>query len=213
MNVYAEGGQFEKNLKEINIEIGGKEYDVIVFSTEKQKEHGLMNVREMNSNEGGLFIYDEPQHVDFWMESTFIPLDIIFIGADNKVISVKEGKPESEDFISEDNVKYVLEVNQNSGIEKGDELKFDDDFDEDAHPELEVDKLYVIGPDGKPQAELFGGERIFSIISTKIIINKAKRAFIEKADNAYKSLGKYVFKEMKAQDFRKPEFVDKPNNQ
>lgn len=213
MNVYAEGGQFEKNLKEINIEIGGKEYDVIVFSTEKQKEHGLMNVREMNSNEGGLFIYDEPQHVDFWMESTFIPLDIIFIGADNKVISVKEGKPESEDFISEDNVKYVLEVNQNSGIEKGDELKFDDDFDEDAHPELEVDKLYIIGPDGKPQAELFGGERIFSIISTKTIINKAKRAFIEKSDNAYKSLGKYVFKEMKAQDFRKPEFVDKPNNQ
>ena len=213
MNVYAEGGQFEKNLKEIDIEIGGKEYDVIVFSTEKQKEHGLMNVREMNSNEGGLFVYDEPQHVDFWMKSTFIPLDIIFIGDDNKVISVKEGKPESEDFISEDNVKYVLEVNQNSGIEKGDELELDDDFDEDAHPELEVDKLYVIGSDGKPQAELFGGERIFSIISTKTIINKAKRAFIEKTDNAYKSLGKYVFKEMKAQDSRKPEFVNKPNNQ
>lgn len=78
---------------------------------------------------------------------------------------------------------------------------------------MEVDKLYVIGSDGKPQAELFGGERIFSIISTKTIINKAKRAFVEKTDNAYKSLGKYVFKEMKAQDSRKPEFVNKPNNQ
>ena len=210
---YAEGGQFEKNLKEIDIEIGDKEYDVIVFSTEKQKEHGLMNVREMNSNEGGLFVYDEPQHVDFWMKSTFIPLDIIFIGDDNKVISVKEGKPESEDFISEDNVKYVLEVNQNSGIEKGDELEFDDDFDEDAHPELEVDKLYVIGSDGKPQMTLEGGERIFSRISTRTMIKKAKKAFIEKTDNAYKSLGKYVFKEMKAQDSRKPEFVNKPNNQ
>ena len=124
MNVYAEGGQFEKNLKEIDIEIGGKEYDVIVFSTEKQKEHGLMNVREMNSNEGGLFVYDEPQHVDFWMKSTFIPLDIIFIGDDNKEISVKEGKTESEDFMNEDNDKNVLEVNQNSGIEKGDTCSY-----------------------------------------------------------------------------------------
>ena len=113
----------------------------------------------------------------------------------------------------EDNVKYVLEVNQNSGIEKGDKLEFDDDFDEDAHPELEVDKLYVIGSDGKPQMTLEGGERIFSRISTRTMIKKAKKAFVEKTDNAYKSLGKYVFKEMKAQDSRKPEFVNKPNNQ
>ena len=106
-----------------------------------------------------------------------------------------------------------MEVNQNSGIEKGDELEFDDDFDEDAHPELEVDKLYVIGSDGKPQMTLEGGERIFSRISTRTMIKKAKKAFVEKTDNAYKSLGKYVFKEMKAQDSRKPEFVNKPNNQ
>ena len=213
INAYAEGGQFEKNLKEINIEIGSKEFDVIVFTTEKQKEHGLMNVREMNSNEGGLFVYDEPQHVDFWMKDTYLPLDIIFIGEDNKVISVKEGKPESEDYISEDNVKYVLEVNRNSGIKEGDELEFEGDFDESSHPELEINKLYVIGPDGKPQMELNGGERIFSIISTKTIINKAKRAFVEKTDNAYKSLGKYVFKEMKAQDSRKPEYVQKPDTE
>ena len=73
--------------------------------------------------------------------------------------------------------------------------------------------MLVLDPEGNVQMTLDGGERIFSIISTKTIINKAKRAFIEKTDNAYKSLGKYVFKEMKAQDSRKPEFVNKPNNQ
>lgn len=208
---YAEGGQFEKDLKEIDITVGGKDFDVIVFSTEKQKEKGLMNVREMNSNEGGLFVYDDPQHVDFWMKNTFLPLDIVFIGENKKVISVKEGKPETEDYISEDDVKYVLEVNQHSGIEKGDKLEFEDDeFDESSHPELDINKMYVIGSDGKPQMELEGGERIFSRISTKTMINKAKRAFVEKTDSAYKSLGKYVFKEMKAQDSRKPEFVSKP---
>lgn len=211
INTYAEGGQFEKDLREIDITVGGKDFDVIVFSTEKQKEKGLMNVKEMNSNEGGLFVYDNPQHVDFWMKSTLLPLDIVFIGENKKVISVKEGKPETEDYISEDDVKYVLEVNQHSGIEKGDKLEFEDDeFDESSHPELDINKLYVIGSDGKPQMELFGGERIFSRISTKTMINKAKRAFVEKTDSAYKSLGRYVFKEMKAQDSRDPQYVDKP---
>lgn len=62
---YASGGQFEKGLKEIDITVGGKDFDVIVFSTEKQKSRGLMNVTEMDSDEGGLFVYDEPQHVDY----------------------------------------------------------------------------------------------------------------------------------------------------
>lgn len=208
---YAEGGQFEKDLKETEISVGGKDFNVIVFSTEKQKEKGLMNVKEMNSNEGGLFVYDEPQHVDFWMKNTYLPLDIVFIGENKKVISVKEGKPESEDYISEDDVKFVLEVNKNSGIEKGDKVEFEDDeFDESSHPELDINKLYVIGSDGKPQMELEGGERIFSRISTKTMINKAKRAYVEKTDSAYKSLGRYVFKEMKAQDNRDPQYVEKP---
>lgn len=209
VNLYAEGGQFEKDLKEIDITVGGKEFDVIVFTTEKQKERGLMNVTEMNPNEGGLFVYDAPQHVDFWMKDTLLPLDIIFIGENKKVISVKEGEPESEKFISEDKVKYVLEVNRHSGVEEGDLLEFEDDeFDESSHPELDINKLYVIGQDGKPQMELKGGERIFSRISTKTIINKAKRAYVNKTNSAYKSLGKYVFKEMKAQDSREPEYVN-----
>lgn len=143
------------------------------------------------------------------MKDTLLPLDIIFIGENKKVISVKEGEPESEKFISEDKVKYVLEVNRHSGVEEGDLLEFEDDeFDESSHPELDINKLYVIGQDGKPQMELKGGERIFSRISTKTIINKAKRAYVNKTNSAYKSLGKYVFKEMKAQDTRGPEYVN-----
>lgn len=143
------------------------------------------------------------------MKDTLLPLDIIFIGENKKVISVKEGEPESEKFISEDKVKYVLEVNRHSGVEEGDLLEFEDDeFDESSHPELDINKLYVIGQDGKPQMELRGGERIFSRSSTKTIINKAKRAYVNKTNSAYKSLGKYVFKEMKAQDTRGPEYVN-----
>lgn len=146
------------------------------------------------------------------MKNTPIPLDIIFIDDDREVISVKEGIPNTEDYISEKKVKYVLELNRNSGVEVGDILKIskNDDFAEDEELDLDPNKLYIIGPDGKPQAELFGGERIFSRVSTETILRKAKRAFDSKKDSDYKSLGKYVINEMDNQDSRKPEFVSKP---
>jgi len=139
------------------------------------------------------------------MKDTSIPLDIIFVDENNTVISVKQGEPNSEEYISEDNVKYVIELNANSGIKSGDKVIFED-YTEIING-LDVNKMYVIGEDGKPQMELFGGERIFSIPSTKIIIKKAKKAYKEKTDSAYRSLGKYVFKEMNAQDSRGKEYV------
>ena len=203
---FANGGQFEFDNKEkVEISINDEDYDVLVFRTEEEKEIGLQNVESMDDDEGGIFVYDKPQHVDFWMKDTSIPLDIIFVDENNTVISVKQGEPNSEEYISEDNVKYVIELNANSGIKSGDKIVFED-YTEIING-LDVNKMYVIGEDGKPQMELFGGERIFSIPSTKIIIKKAKKAYKEKTDSAYKSLGKYVFKEMNAQDSRGKEYV------
>ena len=203
---FANGGQFEFDNKEkVEISINDEDYDVLVFRTEEEKEIGLQNVESMDDDEGGIFVYDEPQHVDFWMKDTSIPLDIIFVDENNTVISVKQGEPNSEEYISEDNVKYVIELNANSGIKSGDKVVFEDYTG--IINGLDVNKMYVIGEDGKPQMELFGGERIFSISSTKIIIKKAKKAYKEKTDSAYRSLGKYVFKEMNAQDSRGKEYV------
>ena len=50
------------------------------------------------------------------MKDTNIPLDIIFIDEDFEVISIYKGMPNSEEVVEEDDVKFVLEVNQNSGI-------------------------------------------------------------------------------------------------
>ena len=123
----------------MDILVGNKKYDVEVAENEEERMKGLQEVIEMDDDEGMLFIFPEPQHVDFWMKDTEIPLDIIFINSDLEVISVKQGEPMSEDFISEDNVQYVLEVNQNSGIEEGDDVildyeeddEEDDDYDDD----------------------------------------------------------------------------------
>lgn len=181
------------------ITINNKEYKVKVAETEEEKEKGLQGIKELPENEGMLFIYDEPQTVGFWMKDTEIPLDIIFINEDQEVISIYKGKPNDESIAEEDNVQYVLELNQDSGVKKGDDIEFEDDKN--------LPTMKVIAPDGSVQMELEGGERIFSRKSTKVIIRKAKKAYKSKADKDYKALGKYVFKELNAQDNRDPEYV------
>ena len=153
-----------------------------------------------------LFVYNKPQTVGFWMKGTLIPLDIIFIDEDQEVISIYQGNPEDKTIVEEDNVKYVLEVNQNSGIEEGDELEFEDS-EEDDESDSKQPPMQVIASDGSVQMELQGGERIFSRRSTKILIKKAKKAEASKLDKDYKALGRYIFQELDRQDGRKPEYV------
>lgn len=188
-------------MKVVNIEIGKQRYKVEVACTEEDRIKGLQGRESLDENKGMLFVFDEPDTIDFWMKDTKIPLDIIFINEDMEVISVYQGEPENENIAEEDNVKFVLEVNQGSGIEEGDEL----DIEEDE----ELPKMKVIAPDGSTQMELEGGERIFSRKNTRTLIRMAKRAKSTKSDSDYKKLGKKMFSYIKTQDEREPEYVEK----
>lgn len=186
----------------MKIEIGDREYNVKLAVTDEEKTKGLQDVTELPEDSGMLFVYEEPQTVGFWMEDTAIPLDIIFISEDQEVLSVYQGMPYDKTIAEEDNVKYVLEVNQGSGIEEGDEMEME---------EGEKETMSVIGPDGNSQMELEGGERIFRRAFTKQLIYWAKKIYNEKNEDKkirlYKRLGKKMFKELDAQDSRPPEYV------
>lgn len=182
------------------IEIHNKKYQVKIAESEADKIKGLQGVKQLPENEGMLFIYDEPQTVGFWMKDTEIPLDIIFINDDCEVISIYKGQPYNENIAEEDNVKYVLELNQNSGVKKGDELDIDS--------EEELPTMKVIGPDGEVQMELEGGERIFSRKNTRTLIRMAKKANETKSDTDYKRLGNKMFSYIKQQDEREPDYVE-----
>lgn len=218
-------------MEQKRIKIGEKEYLAYIADTPETRERGLMGVEELEVVDGleevMLFDFGEVQpEVSFWMYGTLINLDISFIGTDMRVLDVVEGEAGSKDEIIENNVLYVLETNPNSGIKKGDLLviegneetttieetgensEIEEDSEEDQWPELEVNKLYVIGSNGQPQAQLEGGERIFSRKSSRVLIRKAKKAFASKSDVDYKALGRYLFNEMKNQDQRPEEFVE-----
>jgi uncharacterized protein len=73
---------------------------------------GLMYRKELPEGRGMLFDFHDEQPVQFWMHNTYIPLDMIFITADGRVVRVVENaKPLSDDLIPSGRpVRAVLEV-------------------------------------------------------------------------------------------------------
>lgn len=183
------------------IKINDREYRVREARTEQQKKKGLQGVNELSQDEGMLFYFDPPEEVSMWMKGVDIPLDIIFFNEDQEVILVREGQPNDETLITAQDVAFVLELNKDSNIKVGDDFEFDNN-----QPTMKV-----LFPDGSEQYALWGGERIFSRKNTRILIKKAKKAQETQDDKDYKSLGKYMFKCIKNQNERPPEYVQGPD--
>jgi uncharacterized membrane protein (UPF0127 family) len=103
---------------------------VEVADTTTAREVGLMYRQRLDSDAGMLFVFDQPQHLTFWMKNTEIPLDMIFARADGTVVGIiKNAEPFSERQLGvAGESQYVLEVNggftRRHGIEPGDRLKF-----------------------------------------------------------------------------------------
>ena len=197
--------ELETNSKLTKISIGDKTFKVEIAYTEEEKEKGLSNRLSLDKDKGMLFVFDEPDEISFWMKDTKIPLDVVFINDDLEVISIHQGVPDSEDPMTGTNVSFVLEVNENSGINIGDELNFSPDS------QINKSKMHVLDSNGETQMELDGGERIFSRANTKILIRFAKKAYATQNDNDYKALGKRVFKFLQTQETNEPEYVQSKN--
>lgn len=196
-------------MKKVKVTIGKKEYVCQVASNDSDRKKGLMDRDYLAPDEGMLFQWEDEADRQMWMKNTKIPLDQIAINDDDVVTLVYQAEPNSEKLTIFPKAKYILEVNQNSGIVEG------DDFDIDTQEDLNKYVMKVLSPDGTTQMYLQGGERIVSRKETRILIKKAKKAYENKNkdyDRYCKSLGRYMFKVLKKQDTRDPEYVQVPTS-
>ena len=110
--------------------VGKTPLRVEVVETLEKQERGLMFRQSLPENEGMLFVYREPQELAFWMRNTFIPLDIVFVGADGIILNIHQARPLDESVLyrSAGSAKYVIETNQGwfsrHGIRPGDRVTF-----------------------------------------------------------------------------------------
>ena len=110
-------------------DFGRARFSVAIADDEAERAQGLMNVPEMPTMTGMLFVYEAPRPASFWMRNTLIPLDMLFAGADGTILNVHpRAVPLDETPIfGGDAVQYVLEINgglaARLGIEAGDVLQ------------------------------------------------------------------------------------------
>lgn len=108
----------EKEL--VSITVGRDVYYVEVAISQEEQSLGLMNRKELKSNEGMIFPYKEDKKLSFWMKNTFIPLSIAYIAKDGTIKEIYHMKPESLTPVkSIHSVRYALELPQGSFARSG----------------------------------------------------------------------------------------------
>ena len=97
---------------EIASKTGVHAFAVEMATTDAERSQGLMYRKELPEGQGMLFDFQRDQEVGFWMKNTYIPLDMIFIRSDGRIMRIAEHtEPLSEKIVpSNSPVRGVLEV-------------------------------------------------------------------------------------------------------
>jgi uncharacterized membrane protein (UPF0127 family) len=96
----------------LHTKMGSFTFNIEVMDTPAGRERGLMFRKSLAPDAGMLFDFLTPQPVEFWMENTFIPLDMVFItsGGVVKTIAANAKPMDTTPIPSGGAVQFVLEI-------------------------------------------------------------------------------------------------------
>lgn len=108
--------------------------DVEVVSTPEAMRKGLQGRVAMADNQGMLFTFPRAERHSFWMKDTLIPLDMIWMDHERRIVDLHLHVPPCKADPCEtygpsgENALYVLEVNagycQKKGLKRGNQAEF-----------------------------------------------------------------------------------------
>ena len=101
-------GQIQTSL----VQLGKMPFKLEIADSNASRERGLMFRPSMPADHGMLFVFDHPEVLGFWMKNTHIALDIIYLDAEGRVLTIKQMKPLDEKSVSSERpAKYAIEIN------------------------------------------------------------------------------------------------------
>ena len=116
------------------VELGGQRYKVEVADDDAERARGLMYRDAMDAGRGMLFIHDAEEPQAYWMKNTKIPLDILYLDDDRKLVAQQRDVPPCSlgdacpSYPSDAPARYVLELNAGEaarlGLKDGAEVRF-----------------------------------------------------------------------------------------
>ena len=118
--------------RENYVKINGKNINVEIADSPEERARGLAYRDSLAEQTGMLFVFDNSSILRFWMKNTLIPLDIIYIDENKRIVTLMENAlpcllDPCEIYSSSSPAKYVLEINggeaDNLGIKEGDFVK------------------------------------------------------------------------------------------
>ncbi len=119
-------------LDSAQVTIGGVAVELIgIADNDMERTQGLSNHPGLLPGQGLLFVFDKEGAYSFWMKDMLFSIDIIWIDAKGKVVTIAQGvSPETypKAFTSDSPAQYVLEVAAGfaltHGISVGDRMEF-----------------------------------------------------------------------------------------
>jgi uncharacterized membrane protein (UPF0127 family) len=111
-----------RTLERVNLFVGSQRIRTWIMDSESKRQEGMMFLtdKEVKNDDGMLFVFAQEQPLSFWMENTVLPLDLIFLDSQGRVINIRQGKPFDRSMLpSSRPAKYVLELRQGMAAKYG----------------------------------------------------------------------------------------------
>lgn len=106
----------EKTLSNnIGLTIKHQDYYLEVAQNSLQRSKGLSGRDQICSNCGMLFVFKKEGIYPFWMKDTKIPLDMIWVNSENKIVKIVTALEtnSTKEYTNDKPAKYVIELNAN----------------------------------------------------------------------------------------------------
>jgi uncharacterized protein len=92
--------------------------------TVEQHRQGLMRRKELPRDRAMLFVFQEDERLAFWMKDTLIPLDLVFVSSDFRIVDIKKDfqpcdKEVCPSYEAVAAARYVVEMSAGLAAEKG----------------------------------------------------------------------------------------------